>query len=238
MRLADVVAALGGTLHGDPDQAVHRLAPLESADAHSLGFLANPRYAAQLATTAAGCVIVAPAQQEAATARGAAIVTPDPYLYFARLTQWWAARTRRPAVVGVHPGAVVEPGAVIDPTASIGALAFIGAGARIGPGVVVGTRRRAPACSKAYAIDTSFTSLKRLPISSMPIGNPSTPSPACMLIAGSPDCAAAAHVLPGCTSPTSTGFCRMVGYANASIDRLSNKRSNRARNTTCLAIVF
>ena len=139
MRLADVVAALGGTLHGDPDQAVHRLAPLDSADAHSLGFLANPRYAGQLATTAAGCVIVAPAQQEAATARGTAIVTPDPYLYFARLTQWWAARTRRPAVVGVHPGAVVEPGAVIDPTASIGALAYIGAGARIGPGVVVGT---------------------------------------------------------------------------------------------------
>ena len=139
VRLADVVAALGGELHGNPDQPISRLAPLESADAESLSFLANPRYAAKLAETAAACVIVAPAQQDAAVARGAAIITPDPYLYFARLTQWWAARRRRVPTVGVHPNAVVEPGAVIDASASIGAMAYIGAGARIGAGVVIGT---------------------------------------------------------------------------------------------------
>lgn len=139
VRLADVVAALGGDLQGDPDLVVNRLAPLESADAASLSFLANPRYAARLADTAAACVIVAPAQQDAAIARGAAIVTPEPYLYFARLTQWWAAQRRRPPTPGVHPSAVVEPGAFIDPSASIGALAFVGAGAQIGAGVVIGT---------------------------------------------------------------------------------------------------
>jgi len=139
VRLADVVAALGGVLHGDDQLSILRLAPLESADATSLSFLANPRYAARLAASAAGCVIVAPAQQDAATARGAAIVTPDPYLYFARLTQWWAARTRRAPVAGVHASAVVEPGALVDPSASVGALAFIGAGARIGAGAVIGT---------------------------------------------------------------------------------------------------
>jgi UDP-3-O-[3-hydroxymyristoyl] glucosamine N-acyltransferase len=139
VRLADVVAALGGELHGNPDQPISRLASLELADATSLSFLANPRYAAKLATTAAACVIVAPAQQEAATARGAAIVTADPYLYYARLTQWWAAQRRRAPAVGVHPSAVVEPGAVIDASASIGALAYIGAGARIGAGAVIGT---------------------------------------------------------------------------------------------------
>jgi UDP-3-O-[3-hydroxymyristoyl] glucosamine N-acyltransferase len=139
VRLADVVAALGGELHGNPDQPISRLASLELADATSLSFLANPRYAAKLATTAAACVIVAPAQQEAATARGAAIVTPDPYLYYARLTQWWAAQRRRAPAVAVHPSAVVEPGAVIDASASIGALAYIGAGARIGAGAVIGT---------------------------------------------------------------------------------------------------
>ena len=139
VRLADVVAALGGELHGNPDQTISRLASLELADATSLSFLANPRYVAKLATTAAACVIVAPAQQEAATARGAAIVTPDPYLYYARLTQWWAAQRRRAPAVGVHPSAVVEPGAVIDASASVGALAYVGAGARIGAGAVIGT---------------------------------------------------------------------------------------------------
>ena len=37
-------------------------------------------------------MIVGPAMRDAAAARGAAIVCADPYLAFARLTQWWAAR--------------------------------------------------------------------------------------------------------------------------------------------------
>ncbi|OYV01842.1 MAG: UDP-3-O-(3-hydroxymyristoyl)glucosamine N-acyltransferase [Burkholderiales bacterium PBB5] len=139
VRLAQIVAALGGELCGPADLAITRLAPLESADAGSLGFLAHPRYAAQLASTAAACVIVAPAMREAALARGAAIVTADPYLYFARLTQWWAAQRRRPAAVGVHPTAVVEPGAQIHATASVGPLCFVGAGAVLGAGVVLGS---------------------------------------------------------------------------------------------------
>jgi UDP-3-O-[3-hydroxymyristoyl] glucosamine N-acyltransferase len=151
VRLAEVVAALGsshygglqGELCGGPANAgempILRLAPLESADAASLSFLSNPRYGAQLAASAAGCVIVGAAMREAAVARGAAIVTPDPYLYFARLTQWWAARTRRVPLSGVHPSAVVEPGARIHPSASVGALGFVAAGAEIGAHAVVGT---------------------------------------------------------------------------------------------------
>lgn len=139
VRLAEVVAALGGDLIGDGALAIQRLAPLESADATSLSFLANPRYVARLAASRAACVIVAPALQDAALARGAAIVTPDPYLYFARLTQWWAALTRQPPVPGVHPSAVVEPGARIHASASVGALSYIGAGVVIGADAVIGT---------------------------------------------------------------------------------------------------
>jgi len=139
VRLADVLAALGGELSGDAELPIDRLAPLDSADARSLSFLANARYAAQLASTAAACVIVAPAMRELALARGAAIVTDDPYLYFARLTRWWAARHRRAPLPGVHPSAVVEPGARIDATACVGALSFVGASAVVGAGAVVGT---------------------------------------------------------------------------------------------------
>jgi len=143
VRLAEIVAALaadcGGELCGDGATVIERLAPLESADGASLSFLSNPRYGAQLAASQAACVIVAPAMREAALARGTAIVADNPYLYFARLTQWWAARTRRAAVPGVHPSAVVEPGAHIHASASVGALCFIGAGAQIGAGVVIGS---------------------------------------------------------------------------------------------------
>ena len=146
VRLAEIVSALGGDLCAaqGADLAlaqgtvISRLAPLESADASSLSFLSNPRYGAQLAASAAACVIVSPAMREAALARGAALVCDNPYLYFARLTQWWAARTRRAPVLGVHASAVVEPGARIHASASVAAFAYIGAGAEIGSGAVIG----------------------------------------------------------------------------------------------------
>jgi len=138
--LGELSARLGGELIGDAQATVSRLGPLETADAQTIGFLANPRYQSQLATSAAGCVIVGPAVRDAAVARGAAIVCTDPYLAYARLTQWWAAQTRRVPPPGIHPSAVIELGAWIDPLACIGALAFVGAGARVLAGAVVGTQ--------------------------------------------------------------------------------------------------
>jgi len=139
VALAEVVAALGGTLVGDPAMPIERLAPLDTADARSLSFLANPRYAQQLDTTAAACVIVAPALCARAEKRGAAIVADDPYLYFARLTQWWAARARPAVAAGVHASAIVDAGAVVDPTARIGALAHVAGGAVIGARADIGS---------------------------------------------------------------------------------------------------
>ena len=136
-RLSELVAALGGELVGDPALTVEAIAPLDRAGPRHISFLAQPRLLPQLATTAAACVVVRPEHQAQAAARGAAIVTADPYLYFARLTQWWAARTRVRPVAGIHPAAVIEPGAQVHPGAAIGALAFVGAGARIADGAVV-----------------------------------------------------------------------------------------------------
>ncbi len=138
-RLGDIAALLGGELVGDGSLEVDRIGPLETADARTIGFLSNPRYQSQLASTQAACVIVAPALRDLAAARGAALVCADPYLSFARLTQWWAAQRRRPAVTGVHPSAVVEEGAHIHASASVGPLCFVGRGARIGAHAVLGS---------------------------------------------------------------------------------------------------
>lgn len=138
VSLTDLVAALGGELVGDGSLVVTAIAGLERAGPQHITFVAQSRLASQLATTQAACVIVRPDLRELAAARGAAIVTPDPYLYFARLTQWWAARTRVPPTVGIHPHAVVEPGARVHATASVGPLAVISAGAVVGPHSVIG----------------------------------------------------------------------------------------------------
>ncbi|MBK6473007.1 MAG: UDP-3-O-(3-hydroxymyristoyl)glucosamine N-acyltransferase [Betaproteobacteria bacterium] len=131
---------LGGELVGDAQATVSRIGPLESADAQTICFLSNPRYQSQLPASAAGCVIVGPGLRDAAVARGAALICADPYLAYARLTQWWAAQTRGVPIPGIHPSAVVEPGAWIDPQASVGPIAFVGAGARIEAGAVVGAQ--------------------------------------------------------------------------------------------------
>jgi UDP-3-O-[3-hydroxymyristoyl] glucosamine N-acyltransferase len=140
LALAAIVEALGGELHGDPALSIQGLAPLEHAGPGQLAFLSNPRYRSQLAASRAGCVIVAPAMLDAATARGACIVTPDPYLYFARLTQLWKRQAAPPAGPAIHPSAVIDPDAVIDPGARIGALCVVERGARIGAGTVLKPR--------------------------------------------------------------------------------------------------
>jgi UDP-3-O-[3-hydroxymyristoyl] glucosamine N-acyltransferase len=140
VALAELIAALGGDLLGGAELRIARIAPLDEADGQSISFLSNPRYQAQLATTQAACVIVAPAFAEAAAARGAAIVTPDPYLYFARLTQWWAARVRPTPQAGVHPSAVVSPQARLGQGVEIGPLAVVEAGAFIGDHARIGAQ--------------------------------------------------------------------------------------------------
>ena len=131
VRSGELVAQLGGELLGDAGLVLRGIAALEAAGAHDIGFVTNPRYLAKLQQSDAGCVIVGPALRDAVAARPSAIVS-------ARLTQWWAARTRKAPAAGVHPSAVVEPGAHVHAQASIGALAHVGEGAVIGPGASVG----------------------------------------------------------------------------------------------------
>ena len=142
LTVAAIVERLGGECVGDAALVIERIAPLDEAGPSQITFVAHPRYRSLLATTHAGCVIVAPALRDEAAGRphgGTTIVTPDPYLYYARLSQWWAERAG-PAPAGIHPSAVVEPGAVIGAAASIGALSYVGRDAVIGAGTRVAAR--------------------------------------------------------------------------------------------------
>ena len=137
--LNEIAAQLGGELIGaDSARFIERIGPLEAATPATISFLADVRFRSQMMASRAGCVIVAPAWRNEAVARGATIITPDPYLYFARLTQWWVQHTRRAVAAGVHPSAIIDPTAHVDPLASIGPLVVIEGGARVGAGAVIG----------------------------------------------------------------------------------------------------
>lgn len=138
--LSQLVDALGGTLAGPGDLQITRLWPLQSAGPADLSFLSHPKYAQQLHASQAGCVIVSPAMADAAQQRGACIITDDPYVYFARLTQWWRQRSGPPVQAGVHASAVVHPTAYVHPSASVGPLCVVESGARVGAGSVLKSR--------------------------------------------------------------------------------------------------
>src|SRR5512138_597700 len=128
VTLAALVARFGGELVGDGTRTVTQVAPLDRAGPDEIGFVSQSKYLAQLAETRAGAVIL-PVDARDATALPR-ILTPNPYLYFARVSALLNPPPRPPA--GVHPAATVAPDATIAADASIAAGAVVGSGAVIG----------------------------------------------------------------------------------------------------------
>jgi UDP-3-O-[3-hydroxymyristoyl] glucosamine N-acyltransferase len=138
VALGDIARQLGGELIGDASTLIDSLGALDSATSSTITFFSNLRLQVQLEKSLAGCVIVGPGARDMAAARGAVIVTPDPYLYYARLTQWWAARSRPALQPGVHASAFIEPTARVSPLALIGPFVVVEAGATVGDGAQIG----------------------------------------------------------------------------------------------------
>lgn len=156
LRLDEIVARLGGERVGAGDTVICRIAPLDKAGPGELAFLANPKYRAQLEHTRAAAVIMAPPVAEWLNA---AILTSNPYLYFARVAQWLnPPPTPQPGVHGsavvegrVAPSACVGPNVWIGPGADIGDEAVIGPNCSIGTDVHVGAATRMEANVAVYA---------------------------------------------------------------------------------------
>ncbi|MCL2875382.1 MAG: UDP-3-O-(3-hydroxymyristoyl)glucosamine N-acyltransferase [Betaproteobacteria bacterium] len=147
-RIDALVARLGGELVGNGGVEVRRVATPEQAGEGDLAFLANPKYLSRLKTSRAAAFIVKPSHRDAIGDDRPRIVTGDPYLYFARASQFFnplppiipgvhplaSVRCAIPETVAVDAGAVVEEGAEIGENVLIGANCYIGRGARIGRG--------------------------------------------------------------------------------------------------------
>lgn len=138
LTLAEIAEYLDGTLHGDGDIKIEKIATLANATDGCIGFLGNSKYTSQLESTKASAVLISPKElsylQQHNSA--AAIVLDNPYLGYAKLAQKMDTTPKQK--VGIHPSAVVEPSAVVDPSASIGANSVIQAGATIAADVIIG----------------------------------------------------------------------------------------------------
>jgi UDP-3-O-[3-hydroxymyristoyl] glucosamine N-acyltransferase len=132
--LGELAVRFGLELRGAPELKVTHVATLSQATEGSLSFLANSRYRRSLHTTRASAVVLAP--DEAAGCPVAALITPNPYLIYARIASLF--HPERVASPGIHPSAVVAGGARIAASAAVGPLAVIEEDAEIGEGVEVG----------------------------------------------------------------------------------------------------
>ncbi len=134
IKLGQLAEFLGATLRGAEDKEITGLATLQEAGPGQVSFLANPQYRKFLAETHASAVLLKPADADAYA--GDALLVPDPYLAYARISHLFDPKPKAPA--GVHPSAIIADDAQVDATASIGAYAVIESGAQIAAGVTVG----------------------------------------------------------------------------------------------------
>jgi len=132
--LGDIAARFGLELRGDRDKAIRGVATLASAGADQLGFLANPRYRAQLESTRAGAVVLRAADADACAS--AALIAGDPYVAFARIAALYEPAPA--AQPGAHANASIDAGARVAASAAIGPFCVIEAGAVIDEGAMLG----------------------------------------------------------------------------------------------------
>lgn len=130
-RLADIAAAVGGTVEGDPERCIRGLAALDRAGPTDLSFLANTRYREQARRSQAGAILAAPGEE---LPRSTVVRVANPYLAWARVLALCAAPAPAPRGVDAR--------AVLGKECRIGADVEVRAGVVIGDGCVIGDRVR------------------------------------------------------------------------------------------------
>lgn len=134
--LSSIVTAAGGTSDADADIVFNGVASLEMAGPSEVSFCDTPRYAAALAETKAGAVIVTDEVAANVPSSSVTIICRSPVLGFGKVASLFHPR---PSPTGViHPHAHVSDDAVVGEGTEIGAMTVIEAGVVIGRDCLIG----------------------------------------------------------------------------------------------------
>jgi len=130
--LDEVAEYVGGAVCGDGTVVVTGVAGLDEAGAREISFLANPKYAAKVATSKAAAVLLPPGAERHGRN---AVEVKNPYLAFAKLVTLFHVAPGVP--LGILPGASVGQGAVFGAGCTVYPGAFVAAGVRAGDRVTI-----------------------------------------------------------------------------------------------------
>lgn len=134
--VSDLSRRVEGQITGDASRPIRGVAPLDSAEAEDLSFVANARYLGYLASTRAGAVLLPVDAEWAAPANVVAIRVRDPHAALAILLP--LLYPEEIEVPAIHVTAIIGAGAQLGSGVSIGPYAVIGRGCRIGDGCRIG----------------------------------------------------------------------------------------------------
>jgi UDP-3-O-[3-hydroxymyristoyl] glucosamine N-acyltransferase len=130
--LSELAAYLGGRVIGDESARVAGLASLDHAGEGQITFLANPKYAAKVATTRATAVILPPG----ANGHGRNVIeVANPYLAFAKLLTLF--HVAPPQFEGVMEGAFIGRNVTMGSEVTVYPGAWVADGVRLGNRVTV-----------------------------------------------------------------------------------------------------
>jgi len=128
----EISLLLNGTVEGDPQVTVNRLAKIEEASTGSISFLANPKYEQYLYTTSASVVLVNNDFTATEPVKSTLIRVENAYSAITVLLE-------RYNTIKLNKSGIEQP-SFIHPTAKVGDDCYIGAFAYIGQGVKMGKK--------------------------------------------------------------------------------------------------
>lgn len=154
--LSDLAKQFDVSCVGDGAMLVRGVNTLSEASASELSFFANTKYGHALSESQAGAVVLKPEHQ--AMTNAAVLLSPEPYVLFAKIAVLFVPQTERrfgetnhhPSAV-IHPTASVHPDACLAPHVTVGAHSTIDSHADIGVGSVIGERCYVGAHSRLVA---------------------------------------------------------------------------------------
>lgn len=114
--LGEIAAFLDVEVRGDAERRITGLSTLQNSEEGHLTFLSNPKYLKFLSSCKASAVLLSP--KNASNYDGSCLITDDPYLAYARISEWFDVKTIKQPYI--------HSSAVIDSSASLAADIYIG----------------------------------------------------------------------------------------------------------------
>jgi len=133
LSLKQITETLGGDVRGNREVNVTHVGSLAMAQAGAITFFNNSKYSHQLTETKASAVILKP--EHVSLSDLPAILTDNPYAYFAKVSQ--LLNPGEGIEQGVHPTAFIDETAKVPKSCSIGAHVTIGKQVELGNHVAI-----------------------------------------------------------------------------------------------------